>query len=268
MDMIEWNPSPAAHPRWLASRIRRGRGIGSGKAYVPWLKVRDVPSKGTSSQIYGIRTHRTHHLLSQLEAIYFLILERDESVLDIREQYPILDIAKTLEITSSLGVRHKYQRGKPEPFTIDFLLTVKTAKGHTTVARSIKPYKDLQSEPIRRKLAVEAEWCGQNDVSWKAVDTRKFDDTMLQVLRFIRGWYRLRYQPNERAAQRFTDAFLSNYRRNVSLSELLDATGHRLKIDRHEAESLFKYSAWSKRIPVSFKSPLKLASPLIIQDDE
>ena len=40
-----------------------------------WLTVRDLSSLGRSHRVYGHKTKRTHHLLSDLELAIFLILE-------------------------------------------------------------------------------------------------------------------------------------------------------------------------------------------------
>ena len=44
-------------------RLLDGRGQGEGATYQPWLKVTDVPSKGTSAVMTGWGHGREHHLL-------------------------------------------------------------------------------------------------------------------------------------------------------------------------------------------------------------
>ncbi len=85
----------------------QNRGQGEGKDYIPWLKINDVPSTGLASRVKGWKTGRVHHLFSEhLELAYFYLLEWDERVVDIREQYPLLPIEKTLYIAESLGIIH------------------------------------------------------------------------------------------------------------------------------------------------------------------
>lgn len=43
--------------------------------HIPWIYVRDVPSCGTKSLIRGTKMSRDRHLLSDWEAICFLLLE-------------------------------------------------------------------------------------------------------------------------------------------------------------------------------------------------
>jgi len=59
----QYRNSEAKNARW----IKEGRGQGNGKDYKPWFTVRDVPSEGRSHRLFGHITHRTHHLLSDLE---------------------------------------------------------------------------------------------------------------------------------------------------------------------------------------------------------
>jgi hypothetical protein len=59
----------------IEKRLKKGRGQGREADYDPWLHVQDVPSQGLTSRIKGWKTGRTHHLLSELEANYFYMLE-------------------------------------------------------------------------------------------------------------------------------------------------------------------------------------------------
>lgn len=62
--------------------IKDGRGDGELSSYKPWLTVRDLSSLGRSHRVYGHKTKRTHHLLSDLELAIFLILEWNPLILD------------------------------------------------------------------------------------------------------------------------------------------------------------------------------------------
>lgn len=101
--------------------LAEGRGTGDGANYKPWLTVYDLPSRGRSHRIYGIKTGRVHHLLSDGEWKSFLRFEFDDSVLDIREQFP-LDRRQTMRVARDLGYAHPITTdGTPYVMTIDFL---------------------------------------------------------------------------------------------------------------------------------------------------
>jgi ABC-type multidrug transport system fused ATPase/permease subunit len=65
-----------------------------------------VASQGLASRIKGWKTGRVHHLLSELETSYFYLLEWSLSVLDIREQFPLLPLEETLAIADQCGIAH------------------------------------------------------------------------------------------------------------------------------------------------------------------
>lgn len=81
----------------IERHISNGFGRGTGASYKPWLRVQDVPSTGHSRKVSGVKIERTFHLLSNLEYGYFLASEFSEDVVDIREQYPLLQICRCAE---------------------------------------------------------------------------------------------------------------------------------------------------------------------------
>lgn len=251
---------------YLRSRVRRGRGIGMGSEYVPWLRHRDVPSKGTTSTIRGIKVERPHHLLSGLEASYFYLIERMPSVVDIREQWPILDLAKTFRICAELGVSHAYKGDFPEPFSIDFLITERDGEKLKYRAASIKSPCDAKDPKIRQRLAVEFEWCKENGIDWVLIDTSRFDQTLLETLRFIRSWFRFQFVPDDTVADHFANAFIIRHRPSLLLKEILAECGKLMALSASQSQDLFCYCAWSSRIPVDIRHKLALNLPVVIAD--
>ena len=73
----------------IQKRIKEGRSLGEGQNYKPWIQTWDVSSLGRSHRIFGNRSRRLHHLLSDLELAIFLTLDWQHSVSDIREQFPL-----------------------------------------------------------------------------------------------------------------------------------------------------------------------------------
>lgn len=264
---MHWKTDPNLYHPFLRSRIRRRRGVGFGKEYVPWLKIRDVPSRGTSSVVSGIHIRRPYHLLSELEAIYFFLIERRSSIIDIQEQWPILDVDQTLTLCALSGVQHRYRGQYPEPFTIDFLITEEIEGQIKCRAASIKTHADAVDPKIRQRLAIEFAWCRERGVPWTLVDTSKFDRTLLANLRFLRAWFTNRYKPCSEGTELFAQYFERYYRTNVPLNELIQQAAHGLQLSESLAVNTFLYSAWSDRITVSLQYPLSLALPLILRRD-
>lgn len=121
------------------------RGKGEGASYKPYIKTREVPSVGTGRILKDKITGRQMHLLSQAEVYAYYLLRWDDSVIDIREQYP-LDLEDTLKIADHLGYKHPHDR--KTSMTTDFLVTYREEDGTKTYkAYSVKASREnLQND--------------------------------------------------------------------------------------------------------------------------
>ena len=148
-------------------RIDEGRGQGFGTDYIPWIMIQDFASKGMVSRMRGTKTGRVHHLLSNHEMYFFYLLDWSDDVIDIREQYPLLDLRLAIEISEHLGIRYPYDKisGFPYVLTSDFF--IKTKSG--VCVRTIKTSSELQSLRVREKLEIERRYWHKQNVDWKIV---------------------------------------------------------------------------------------------------
>ncbi|HYH22514.1 MAG TPA: TnsA endonuclease N-terminal domain-containing protein [Azospirillum sp.] len=130
----------------IARYHKEGRGKGHGAEYVPWIKVGDVPSRGRSHRLNGVKTGRLHHLLSDNEANLFRLLDWCDDVTDIREQFP-LDREATRRIAEQLGIRHPHDTVTQTPLvmTTDVLVDVVRDGRKVTLARTVKPHDELDN---------------------------------------------------------------------------------------------------------------------------
>lgn len=261
-----WKPNHKLYPLYLKARIQRGKGVGQGVEYKPWLRIRDVPSTGTSSSISGIINSRPHILLSELETIYFYLVERKISTLDIQEQWPILDIDRTLELCAEYGVRHAFKGFNPEPFTIDFLITYKNSENKTTVcAASIKTPEDAINPHIRQRLLIEYLWCKEKGINWTLIDTTRFTKTILENLRFMRTWHRHRYLPNPLNEALFLKQFHFTNTKNIILIEIIQEISKKLRISKDLTLDTFRYLAWFDHIKMSLDYSIALDKPIVLR---
>lgn len=133
-----------------AGKIREERGKGTGADYKPWIKSREVPSRGTATTFADYKHGREIQTLSQGEVYYYYLLRWRDDVEDIREQYPL-----DLELTNSLCDLHgiKHPRDRNTHMTTDFLVT-KTNGSYE--AYSIKTDKsELNNPRTVEKLYIE-----------------------------------------------------------------------------------------------------------------
>lgn len=175
-----------------------GRGKGTGAKYLPWLRVQDVPSKGLSTRVEGWKTGRIHHFLSCLELSYYYGLEWSSVVTDIREQYPLLPLEKTMALAQQHGIRHPVhpRSKKPVVCTTDFLLTVSLDGKTVTHARTLKYATDLEQPRTLQKFEIERRYWEAKGIDWGLVTERDIPAALAQnVQNLHESWYLATYVP-------------------------------------------------------------------------
>ena len=153
--------------------IKAGRGQGEGQAYVPWISIHDFSSRGISSRIYSYKTNRVHHFLSHNELSFFYLLEWSDNVLDIREQFPLLDMKLAIELAESAGIRYPRDSQSSFPYilTCDFMITTKRGSR----ARTIKNSSELNNRRTLEKLEIERRYWSALGVDWQIVTEHEID---------------------------------------------------------------------------------------------
>ena len=122
-------------------KIREGRGTGTGAAYKPWIKIRELNSIGTASNVIDWKHGRQMELLSQAEVWWYYVLRWDDNVQDIQEQYP-LSLDATLAICDRFCFVHPANR--KTRMTTDFLVTYRDG---SRKAISIKTDRSVLDDP-------------------------------------------------------------------------------------------------------------------------
>lgn len=153
--------------------LREGRGRGDGPGYTPWIRIQDFASKGVVSRVKGRTTGRVHHLMSNNELAYFYLLDWSDNVLDIREQYPLLDLNCAINAAAQAGINYPTDRvsGYPYVMTCDFLIT--TTQGFK--ARTVKLSSELTNPRTIEKLEVERRYWNCQGIEWKLVTENEID---------------------------------------------------------------------------------------------
>ena len=170
----------------MSTRNRKHRGKGQGAEYDPALHVMDVPSRGLSHRVLGWHTNRVHHLLSDLEYWFFLVMEWQQDVTDFREQYP-LSLEETIAIADRLGVKHPtHPRTKDlVQMTTDALVTVTRGPQIRDVARTLKYADALASMRTLEKFEIERLFYQAHAVDWGIVTERDIPMVLAKNVEFI-----------------------------------------------------------------------------------
>lgn len=148
--------------------IKQGFGVGTGKSYKPWLRVNDVPSRGRSTKYESLTVGRLHHTLSDWETRVLCLADFHNSVVDIREQFPLLPLTTAMLLAENLGIRYPMVpcTGTPAIMTTDLLLTIETDSGVSHLAIAVKEVSDLGKNRTREKLDIERVFWQSIGVEW------------------------------------------------------------------------------------------------------
>lgn len=151
--------------RW----IKEGRGQGDRAAYRPWLQTRNVKSRGRKHRMRGILHDRVMHLMSDLERNAVLHFERQDDVLDIKEQFP-LDRDVTRRIARAMGVQHPTDPASKVEIvmTTDLLVVFARCSDRRVIARpfSVKQAKDLLDPRTLVKQEIERRYWERLGLRW------------------------------------------------------------------------------------------------------
>ncbi|NPU99906.1 MAG: heteromeric transposase endonuclease subunit TnsA [Brevinematales bacterium] len=179
----------------IAQRIEEGRGSGEGKDYHPWLTIQDVPSLGRVSRIHGWKTDRIHHLVSDGESRIFYLLEWANPVIDIREQFPLLDREHSQRIAEDIHIKHPHYPGTTIPYvlTTDFMITVLSDGQKKYLARTFKyPEEftnDAKYERMLGKFEIERIYWEERGIDWGIIKETDKSKALAKNIEWIHEYY-------------------------------------------------------------------------------
>lgn len=249
--------------------IEEGYGSGELEHYRPWLRVQDVPSQGRSRKVAGIKIDRNFELLSDLEYRYLSVLEFSESVIDIREQYPLFPTDGALQIAAELGIVYpKYPSTTVNyVMTSDFVVTIRGEDGAPRLAvRTVKPeFDEANSAKLKRtveKLELErAIWSSQGVTDWALVTPEVLGTALPKNLEFLRGGANKSRQVSVSLRESFRDHLAYFWSSDRTLSAVIRSAATTMQLPYMDGVHLFKHLCWFKFITLDIRNvELKLTA--------
>lgn len=236
-------------------RIRDGRGIYRGIKYKTWLEVHEVPSVALSSRIAGWKINRIHHLLSNMERDYFYIIQWEDCVIDIREQYPLLPLEETIIIANETNIKHpSINNGefKNVALSTDFVITIDDGKTVRDIARTIKPTSKL-SKRVKEKYKIEEIYWGKRNIDWGIVTEKEINPIKAKNIRFLYSYYfwdrnnKLGEEEIKKRCCKFCEVLRKN---NFNVMKTITENDRTMNYRVGESLSMFKYLLSHKVIKV------------------
>jgi len=163
--------------------IKEGRGDGRGENYKPWLTVRDCASRGRSHRVFGHKSQRPHHLLSDLELAVFLLMEWHPDTVEIREQFP-LRRDETIILCEDAGIKHPNVSGVRQVMSSDFLVN---SNNHSCPQFAIqaKYVESLNDRRTIEKLEIERRYWARKSVPWKVITEQDIPSAVFNNINWL-----------------------------------------------------------------------------------
>ncbi|MBG9656278.1 TnsA endonuclease N-terminal domain-containing protein [Cytobacillus firmus] len=250
----------------IAELEKEGRGQGQGENYKPWLTIQDVPSIGVSTRGKGWKTNRIHQFLSKLERDYFYVLEWNDLIVDIREQFP-LNREDTLHLANEKGIKHPTDPKSQIPIvmTTDFLITVKSNGGTTHVARTIKPSKELENDRTIEKFEIERAYWESRGIDWGVITEKEIPKDMVENVEWLHlSYYEIEELPISTLNTycQHMKSFIKKY--NTSIIEMVTEFDQTFQLEVGMGLEILKHLIARKEVEVDITK--KIYTHLWIED--
>lgn len=203
-----------------------------------------------------------------MEADYYYILAWEYSVIDIREQFPLLPRSDTEETAYSFGYRHpKYPRTQTnEVMTTDFLITVQNEAGIHLEARYVKYKDDLNDERTYEKLRIEEQYWKARGIPFKIVTEQSINRQKAKNIQQLLGYYVTpEIEGFEQTEVTELKPVLMHQIENdkyIQLQECMRGLDIRFGMTAGTALSLFFHFAARKHIPLCIEKKLLPTQPI------
>ena len=254
---------PRKRGEWNEERfkqyVKEGRGQNNAENYLPWIKVQEFSSRGRVSRTKGWKTNRLHHLFSDHETRLFYLLEWSDIVIDIREQFPLLDLELARKISADIGVRYPIdsQSRFPHILTTDFMVTVNQSGKVCDVALTVKPSAELKKKRVIEKFDIERNYYAAKDIEWRIVTEKHIPKSLAKNIEWIHGAHRLE-ATSKNSIQDLEEVIITLKKRlqvsNLRISQVTDNLDSELGLEKGTSLYLFRHLVARKEIVVDMNS--------------
>lgn len=170
--------------------LAKGRGQGVRENYTPFILVRDFSSsEGERERVSGVKIRRIHHTLSSYERNLLYLLEWMDCVVDIREQFPLLDFDLACRIAEEAGIKYPKDNktGFPHVLTTDFRVTVSNEGKEFEIGLTVKPSSKLQIPRVLELYEIERRYYERTNIPWFIITEKHIPTIFANNIKFFRA---------------------------------------------------------------------------------
>lgn len=251
---------PKRNIKWSKSKYERfideGRGRGIGKDYKPWLTMQDMPSRGFASRVFSQKTGRIHHLFSSNQLKVFYLLSWDDSIIDIREHFPLLDLVDALTDTFGLDMGKYHDEDAPYVLTTTFLVTRKDGLG----AFSVTNANELDRKYYIEMLEITRRYWKVKGIPWQIVTNKDIPEQKASNVEWIVSNNGKFAEEGSDLRNLITEKIIDSANKDSkSVNKILKAIDLSLSIEPGTSLSVFKELLKNKIIEIDIERKLDLS---------
>lgn len=223
------------------------------------LKITTFSSKGRATRIYGYKTKRIHHLQSDNQLRFFLMLEWHDKVKDIKENIELKDIEATLDNADDLRLDKFSDKETGELFQLhtNFFITIGRNNGEEQVAISVKSLSELERRTVIEKMEIERRYWIAKGVKFYVITEKEIDKQFVDNIKWVRDVLIDKHIEGKKELGERLYYFLQENNQgklNDVLAEFDDNVGCKKGI----ALFIFRYLLGTKEIGVDMKKSINL----------
>jgi len=246
--------------------IKEGRGKGEGSDYKPWLTIQDMPSRGRVTRIY--EAGRIYHFFTDNELRYFYSLIWEDSIIDVREHYPLLDLNVVLNLDEdSLYKRYKSD-GDNAPYilTTTFLITVKNTDGEIAYyARSVKSSLELERKNIIDRYEIERRYWESKKIDWGIVTQKDIPVVRAKNISWVYPSLEINNEERFKESERdyLCDLLMQRLGGNPNvIREVTTKFDNEMNVDSGTGLLFFKYLIATKQLVINMDEQIDINQPI------
>lgn len=254
----EWNEEK------LKRYIKEGRGQGEYESYKGFTQIHDFGSLGRSSRIRTWKCNRVVHLLSDIESRFFYLTEYNDSILQVKEHFPLMNYEDVVGEQEDIDFRKfkDKQSGFPYILTTTFLITVKGNDGNTyDVARSVKASHELEKKTVIERFELIRRYFGKRGIDWGLVTQKEIPLVKAKNIEWI---HPARFLEETTDFSKDDISYLTKilmesfYKNTKAIREITSSFDAQLNLEAGSGLLLFKHLLATKQIKIDMNKKIEL----------
>lgn len=222
------------------------------------LKVTTFSSKGRVTRIYSYKTKKIHHLQSDNQLRFFLILEWINQVKDIQENVELKDLELTIDNIENLRL-DKFTNKENQLYQLhtNFLVSIIGNNGEWQVAISVKSLSELERKTVIEKMEIERRYWKEKGIRFYVITEKEIDKQFVENIKWAREAFIDKSIENKEELKEKLYYFLQEYKEK-RIMNALNNFDEEEKLKEGTALFILRYLIAVKEVEINMKEKLDL----------